>query len=77
MGMYDSVMVPCPQCGTKNEFQSKGGDCSLAEYELADAPADVLLDADRHDGRCHDCGTRYRLVIHKTVSASVEVIGSE
>lgn len=24
MGMFDSVYVPCPECGHRNEFQTKG-----------------------------------------------------
>lgn len=61
MGLYDTIMAPCPRCGTKNEFQSKGGDCSLATYELNEAPADVLSDANRHRTVCERCGTRYRI----------------
>ncbi|WP_156829747.1 hypothetical protein [Methylovulum miyakonense] len=48
MGMFDSVYVPCPKCGELNEFQSKGGDCLLNEYTLENAPANVLLDINRH-----------------------------
>jgi len=69
MGMYDTIMAACPRCGTKNEFQSKGGDCSLTTYELHEAPADVLSDANRHPMRCRDCGTGYKINVH--VSASV------
>lgn len=24
MGLFDSVYVPCPECGHRNEFQTKG-----------------------------------------------------
>ena len=60
MGMFDTVLVPCPKCGRKEGFQSKSGDCILAEYELADAPADVLIGVNRHAPyRCADCGTQF------------------
>ena len=62
MGMFDSVMVPCPKCGTKSEFQSKSGDCACLTYELADAPADVLEDVNRHAPNvCKKCGTSYHV----------------
>lgn len=57
MGLFDSVMVPCPNCGSKLEFQSKSGDCIMATYELKDTPADVLMDVMRHGPRTCDCGT--------------------
>jgi len=70
MGMYDVILAPCPRCGTKNEFQSKGGDCKLATYELHEAPSDVLSDANRHPMWCDNCGTGYKIKVY--VSASVE-----
>lgn len=60
MGMFDSVMVPCPSCGTVTEFQSKGGDCTLSTYTLEDAPADVLSDVNRHSPvTCAKCNTAF------------------
>lgn len=57
MRMYDTIYVPCPSCGAKIAAQSKSGDCTLAEYELDEAPSDVLLDVNRHApfecGECH------------------------
>lgn len=70
MGLFDSVMVPCPECGTINEFQSKGGDCRLAEYTLADAPSDVLIDAVGYTVTCTECGYPYHLEVN--VSARAE-----
>jgi hypothetical protein len=64
MGMYDTVMVPCPKCGTKSEFQSKSGDCTLAVYELNEAPNDVLLDINRHaPATCVKCGTSFGVAV--------------
>lgn len=58
MGMYDTIMVPCPKCGTKAEFQSKGGDCLLDVFELNEAPADVLSDVMGHGPEtCKSCGS--------------------
>ena len=67
MGVYDTVIVPCPTCGECGEFQSKSGKCLLETYSLDEAPDDILLDVNRHAPmRCHKCGTLY----------SVEVGGS-
>lgn len=60
MGMYDTVIVPCPKCGEESEFQSKGGDCILAEYTLQNCPQDVLSDVNRHSpNTCDRCGTQF------------------
>ena len=65
MGMFDSVMVSCPKCGTENEIQSKGGDCTMTTYYAHDAPPMVLLDAiaDKDYGvvTCKECATKYCL----------------
>lgn len=60
MGMFDTVMVPCPTCGEKADFQSKSGPCVLGTHELEVAPADVLSDVNRHaPHECVKCGTRF------------------
>lgn len=57
MGMYDTVLVPCPTCGEKYPAQTKGGPCYLTEYELERAPSDVLSDVNRHAPfTCDACG---------------------
>lgn len=61
MEVYDTVMVPCPVCGKKFGAQSKSGDCSLAEYELKDAPQDVLQDINRHAPFYCGCGTVFEV----------------
>ena len=71
MGMFDTVMVPCPECGTKSEFQSKGGDCILKEYELATCPPDVLRDVNRHaPNTCEECGTKFAVQITWTAKSA-------
>lgn len=61
MGMFDSVWIKCPKCGTQNEFQSKGGDCFLKAYSDDDLsiPFDVLSDLNRHNHECCECETVY------------------
>ena len=70
MGMYDIVMVPCPQCGTRAAFQSKGGDCTLTTYELDEAPLDVLQDVNRHaPWKCLDYDTSFHVDVRFTYTA--------
>ena len=57
MGMFDSIYVSCKYCGAKIEFQSKAGDCHLAEYSLRDAPPSILGDLDGESQWCDVCGT--------------------
>ena len=65
--MYDVVEFPCPRCGKLVDFQSKGGRCELQHYAVADAPSEVLADADRHDQTCSGCGLRFGLKVTMTV----------
>lgn len=77
MGMYDSVLVPCPKCGTESEFQSKSGNCDLTTYKLAEAPLEVLTDINRHaPNTCEKCGTLYGVefqVIVKPVTKATPI----
>lgn len=64
MGVYDSVMVKCPNCGKKNEFQSKSGDCLLRVYTLKNCPDDVLENVNRHSPQnCIRCGFSFEVDI--------------
>ncbi len=64
MGMFDTVLVPCPACGEPSEFQSKGGDCTLTTYTLDEAPDDVLRDVNRHaPNHCTKCDTKFAVEI--------------
>lgn len=57
MGMYDTVIVKCPNCDNEIGFQSKSGDCLLDVYKLNECPNDVLFDVNRHSPYKCDCGS--------------------
>ncbi len=64
MGLFDSVWVNCPMCGTANEFQSKSGDCYLSNYTLEHCPKNVLMDINRHAPIiCTNCKSPYEVDI--------------
>lgn len=56
MGMYDTVLVPCPNCGQEHEFQSKSGDRILHTVKLDKCPESILADVNRHSPYTCDCG---------------------
>ena len=62
MGMFDSVMVPCPTCGNKVEFQTKAGDCLMNTFGLDDAPGNILRDIVNDPEYCAGCGNWMALV---------------
>lgn len=62
MGMFDSVYVACPRCGTRCEFQSKAGECCCDSYSLDDAPTEILLDIINEPNWCHGCKSWFALI---------------
>lgn len=76
MGVYDSINIPCPKCGKRQEAQSKSGDCILAIYEIENAPADVLADVNRHAPfTCDKCGAVFEIKL--TVLAQSVLLGND
>jgi len=60
--MFDTVLVPCPQCGTKEEFQSKSGECFLQVVELENCPPDIFADINRHSPySCSKCNSQFQV----------------
>ena len=71
MGIYDTVLVPCPKCGGVEYAQSKSGECELKDYALDDAPLDVLVDVNRHAPfQCERCSTVFE--VNEKTRKSVE-----
>lgn len=67
--MFDSVWVKCPNCETKNEFQSKGGDCCINNYTLENCPDDVLSDVNRHSPcTCDKCKILFEVDIPNRIA---------
>lgn len=61
MGMFDEVSFDCTRCGSKITGQSKGGECKLRQYDIADAPIEVLVDLDYLE--CNNCGQDHKVNI--------------
>lgn len=62
MGMFDSVLTPCPKCGVTMEFQSKAWNCDMDSYTLDNAPTAILWDI-INDPQYHErCGQWVALI---------------
>lgn len=65
MGVYDSVVLVCPDCGEHHRVQTKAGKCRLETYTIDDAPFDVLAGVENTPVTCA-CGTEFTLVMKPT-----------
>ena len=62
MGMFDTVVVTCPSCGTELEFQSKAGACQMSRYPADTIPSAVAADLDGCSQTC-SCGETVTLLL--------------
>lgn len=78
MGMFDSVMVPCPECGTFEEFQSKAGPRILATYyDPDDVPPAIAADLAGRESRCDNCGAGIHLRLRGRVWLEPQLLPDE
>lgn len=63
MGCFDTVWIPCPRCGHRNEFQSKAGSCSLYDFDLAEAPIELQADVHGEVTDCSACSAQFKVVV--------------
>lgn len=62
MGMFDRVFANCPNCARQLEFQSKGGQCQLNEYDAEHVPIDVAGGMSWDTEECI-CGKTVKLTV--------------
>jgi hypothetical protein len=78
MGCFDTVLVPCPECGEEVGFQSKSGPCELAVFPLNHCPPSVMKDVNRHSPhRCPKCATRFSVLIDQKRSVEIPDISAD
>lgn len=70
MGCFDTVHILCPRCNTHIKLQSKGGECELENYDLANAPLDVLCGLMDEDFFCDNCNLRLKISITPSIIPS-------
>lgn len=76
MGMFDTVRVPCPVCGEREDFQSKSGPCGLETHDLERCPPAILADVNRHaPSTCANCGAVF--AVELSVSAQAVLVPAD
>ena len=63
MGMFDRILLKCPNCEETLEFQSKGGECILKKYNEKNVPWDVALLVNGEIVKCPKCSKNIKLKI--------------
>lgn len=61
MGMFDSLIVSCPDCDGHIEFQSKSGECILRNYREDNLPTQVAIGMNGDIESCRKCGKSLKL----------------
>lgn len=88
MGMFDSVYVDCPYCERLVELQTKQGACECRDYDIINAPPEVLLGVagahrcdrafDKQTKKFVDgCGESFTVVVQCMTKAWVEMTREE
>jgi DNA-directed RNA polymerase subunit RPC12/RpoP len=77
MGMFDTILIRCVECGSVIECQSKSGECCLQTLTLEEAVEtqdESLFDVNRHaPHECPECGTKN--IVKLKTTATVEKYG--
>lgn len=60
MGMFDTLTIKCPKCGSEHSFQSKEGPCDLNSWTPATLPAGLFYAFSEIEEVCK-CGQRFGL----------------
>jgi phage FluMu protein Com len=68
MGMFDRILLECPNCKETLEFQSKGGECLLIEYNKGNIPWEVSLPINGEIVKCPKCSKNIKLIIENLPS---------
>jgi len=56
MGMFDYLIIICPECGNEIEDQTKVGDCLLRRIYLNNAPLRIQMHYEGETWDCDKCG---------------------
>ena len=82
MGLYDSVYITCPECGHKNEIQSKQDVCQLAKYDFScieEIPESILEEINSTVHKCNNCMSLFGIhikwkVMKIPVKSTIELV---
>lgn len=75
MGMFDTIVIECPNCGNEIECQSKSGDCTLKRMSLGRACEkgdEALFDINRHAPHvCDKCAREWVVKVKMMAIATI------
>lgn len=80
MGMFDTVVARCPECGQELEFQSKAGPCDLKRYKSTSVPPEIACSLSGDTMSCSKCGCLVEITYggaQSRVSMGVSLVGDE
>jgi transcription elongation factor Elf1 len=55
MGLYDTVIFDCPNCGSQVEVQTKVGLCELIKIPCLEVPKSAAQDINGKIVACNEC----------------------
>ena len=55
MGLFNEILVPCPNCKEPVVFQTKSGSCELLTYPISRVPAEELYGILGDTEFCSNC----------------------
>lgn len=72
MGLFNSVIVKCPQCGEENDEQFKPGYMDRYDFpeDVDSTPVDYLKEMNDHYWSCYKCNTEFRTFVDVAVTIS-------
>lgn len=59
MGMFDTVIFNCPNCGGEVDTQSKAGERLLRKYLSNVVPLEIACDISGSQVKCYHCNSQY------------------
>jgi len=68
--VFDSVNVPCPKCGNRQEVQSRGGAGIGVNHDMESCPDNILIGVNHHALLiCTHCSTVFELKLTVTAES--------
>lgn len=61
MGCFNTILIPCPRCGEKYDYQSKSGSCSFTTETIEDAELEDIVEASNNVLSCGNCNASFKL----------------
>ena len=74
MGMFDSVLLPCPKCYEQIELQSKAGKCAGEVFDSWRVPIKIAEDLSVNPIECSECHRSFEIVSEAPRYTSIRLV---